>query len=394
MIRIVITGSEPYGRFGRREYLLHRGHLSNGPLAELPIELIAPADVGAGVPAVAVEVAHPQSGQVLGRDVYLGPRHLFGGGFRHAAIVGGAPDAATLAAFARALREQARDVLGPVAAVHGVGFSATGNLLADLLASRAGAGAFDGSLVGTSASPALPTPRAGRVVRLSSESDFLDALAAGGAELAAGIGQTTNLRWYVATGGPHVADTPPLAGANVAGCGSPLGTTPLDWTPIARAAFDAADAWARGRALPPDNRLPEIDPGSGEIVRDGRGHARGGVRLPPLELAEATFHAHASSCGRGGHCGLLFGCYQGVRSLGDRGFFAGAGDYLPAFGAVLDGLVTARLLPRPEASRLRRTAGSAAARGLTFTQHYARLHPRLEPRPPAGAAEASVDEER
>lgn len=376
MNRLVIRSSEPYPSFGRKEYLRHVGDFVSGTTL-VPFDLIAPRSTAAGLPVVAVEAAHPQNGQVIGRDAFLQPFHLFTPGYRYAAITdGGRATPAVLAAFARALRTDLPAVLGTVRVVYGVGFSAGGELLAQLLDSPAGAGVFDVSLVGTSARATVPPATAGRVMRFNSESDFLGALAAGGVELLDQAAAAAHLRWYVATGGPHIPHTDFTATSEIPGCGTARGTTPINWQAFARAAFVAGDAWARGGAAPPANRLLAVGRRTGQVLRDGLGHARGGVRLPPLELAEARFHANASACGVGGHCGTLYGCYSQPRAIGQAGFFATPAQYLAAFGAAADALVAARLMSPLDRRGLVGTARSAASRNLTYTQYYARRHPR------------------
>lgn len=365
MSRLVIRNSEPYPSFGRKEYLRHVGHFTSGS-TQVPFDIIAPRSTAAGLPVVAVETEHPFNGQVVGRDVLLEPYHLFTPGYRYAAITDGKKATpAVLAAFARALRTQLPAVLGAVRVMYGVGFSASGNLLAQLLASPDGAGVFDVSLVGTSGLASVPPAAAGRVMRFDSESDFLGALDAGGVELLDQAAGASHLRWYVATGGPHIAHTDGAANSDVAGCGTPAGTTPINWQVIARAVFVAGDAWARQGAAPPDNRLLVVDRRSGEVLRDALGHARGGARMPSLELAEARFRANASACGVSGHCGTLFGCYSQPRSIGEPGFFATRGQYLAAFGAAAEALVAARLMSRQDRRGLFGMAQRAAARNLT-----------------------------
>lgn len=376
MTRLVIRNSEPYPSFGHKEYVRHVGDFVSGTTL-VPFDVIAPRSAAAGLPVVAVETAHPQNGRVVGRDALLEPYHLFTPGYRYAAITDGSKATpAVLAAFARALRTQLPAVLGTVRVVYGVGFSASGNLLAQLLDSPAGAGVFDVSLVGASARATVQPAAAGRVMRFNSESDFLGALEAGGIELLQQAATAAHLRWYVATGGPHIPHTDGTANNEVPGCGTPRGTTPISWQAFARAVFVAGDAWARQGVAPPANRLLAVGPRTGQVLRDALGHARGGVRLPPLELAEARFHANASACGAGGHCGTLFGCYSQPRAIGQAGFFATPAQYLTAFGAAADALVAARLMSPLDRRGMLGTAQSAASRNLTYTQYYARRHPR------------------
>ena len=81
MTTLVVTASEPYPSFGRKEYLRHVGHFTSGA-SRVPFDLVAPRSAAAGLPVVAVETAHPHNRQVLGRDVYLQPYHLFTPGSR------------------------------------------------------------------------------------------------------------------------------------------------------------------------------------------------------------------------------------------------------------------------------------------------------------------------
>lgn len=376
MTTLVVTASEPYPSFGRKEYLRHVGHFTSGA-TKVPFDVVAPRSAATGLPIVAVETAHPQNRQVLGRDVYLQPYHLFTPGYRYAAITDGRlATPAVLADFARALRTQLPTLLGPVRLVYGVGFSASAGVLGRLLDSRAGAGVFDVSLLGTSTLASAPPPSAGRVMRFDAETDFLATLAAGGVELLDQWIAAGHLRWYVATGGPHIPHTDATAGSAVLDCGTPAGTTPINWQASARAAFVAGDAWARQGVAPPANRLLSVIRRTGTVLRDALGHARGGVRMPSLEVAEARFHGNGSACGAAPHCGRLFGCYSQPRSIGESGFFASAAQYLAAFTAAADALVAARLMSPLDRRGLLGMAERAAARNLTFTQLYALRHPR------------------
>jgi hypothetical protein len=61
----------------------------------------------------------------------------------------------------------------------------------------------------------------------------------------------------------------------------------IDWTYVRNAALEHLVRWADGGSPPPSFPPIEVTPAR-EIVRDGLGNARGGVRLPELEVPTAT----------------------------------------------------------------------------------------------------------
>lgn len=76
---------------------------------------------------------------------------------------------------------------------------------------------------------------------------------------------------------------------------------PLDWSPVARAAFVAGHGWIDDDLAPPPNALlteapagevdPIHDPLVSGIARDSDGNALGGVRLPDIEVGQALYIA-------------------------------------------------------------------------------------------------------
>lgn len=374
---------QPYGEFGGIAFRRHSGHFTFSPPGDgarvtVDCELVAPEKPSLGAPAVVVEAAHFASHRPLGRDVYLRDGFLFGSGFRHGWIDDKRPEA--LAAFARCLRAAPPAELGEPKAIYGVGFSATADLLLAALEGHDGPALFDVALPATSARPFVPGAGDGPVLRLNSESDFLALLDSEGGETPIPR-PGAPLRWYVATGGPHIPDTPATAGVMLPGCSeTPAGSTPLDWTPIARALVQAGDRWVRESVVPPPSRLLNLNRG-GEVVRDAVGHALGGVRLPMLDLSrdlstgprpapgipEADFRARRepSACSH-------LGDFESIRRIGDRTFFADAASYLEAFRRSTARLVTEGLLLETEAKSLITRAGTAADGGQTLTQAYAR----------------------
>jgi hypothetical protein len=59
------------------------------------------------------------------------------------------------------------------------------------------------------------------------------------------------------------------------------------WSPVADAALVHMGSWIRGGAAPPQQQPIVIE--SGKIARDQYGNAKGGVRLPDLEVPTATY---------------------------------------------------------------------------------------------------------
>lgn len=73
----------------------------------------------------------------------------------------------------------------------------------------------------------------------------------------------------------------PLAGA--ADCGAPVNRAPLHL--VAKAAFAALERWLRGGEAPAEAPRLEVTSGTPvAIVRDGDGIARGGIRIPPVDV--------------------------------------------------------------------------------------------------------------
>jgi hypothetical protein len=145
------------------------------------------------------------------------------------------------------------------------------------------------------------------------------------------------------------------------------GTTPLDWTPVARALFLAGHRWTKwGKEPPPSAYLAEapegqIDPVYQEkfgleletgIARDENGNALGGIRLPDLEIGRGQYIAldPASFLGFG-----LFGAWEDLQCepLPDGSArFRNHGKYVSQFKRHTRRLVRQGFLLRKDAKRL------------------------------------------
>jgi hypothetical protein len=168
-----------------------------------------------------------------------------------------------------------------------------------------------------------------------------------------------NYRLYEVAGAPHFAVNPPF--------------NPLDASLVARAAFIAGDEWVRLGTQPPPSLLMEssppgvIDPTYKAVLgidlvtgiaRDDNGNARGGVRLPDVELGRALFIASVPDIeivpGLPGIVGLWFdlACEPVPGSTGDQPRFRNHGDYVGAVAAQAEMLAAQRYLLPEDVGRL------------------------------------------
>lgn len=182
-------------------------------------------------------------------------------------------------------------------------------------------------------------------------------------------------RMYGVAGAAHICDSlpgreafpePPKAGSPAPAV---AGTTPINWVPIARALFVAGDQWVRKGVQPPPSNTLKVD-AQGNVMRDARGNALGGIRHPALEAGEATFMA---SVVRGNW--TLFGGYGNPKRLRESEFPG----YVESFTRATNALVAARFLLQPFADRL---IGMARVHPPnTYTLNY--MEGRLDPPPPS-----------
>jgi len=317
----IVEGSvtqAPYGTFNGIAYVKYSGRfmgLASGEY-DVPFEIIAPADPGQSNRITIMEPFRFGSG---GLEAYLTPEFLFGRGFSHAGIGwhrdGVPPDAGysteqaieILYNFGMTLREDdiARGMLGEVQMLYDTGVSlATVPLLALLASEKTAVLDFSFLFV-----PILrqetysPHEDSGNIIVFLTESDLVRALVLDPpAHTDALRGSAPNYRSYEVAGGPHIPDVQWIRDL---GWGSE-GTTPLDWTPVARALFLAGHRWTtEGIAPPPSAYLAEAPEGEIDpvylaeygleletgIARDEDGNALGGIRMPDLEVGRGQYIA-------------------------------------------------------------------------------------------------------
>jgi hypothetical protein len=399
------TNREEIGTFNKVRYVRYRGRFTgetttagkrSGPYS-VPYEINAPADPAEGNGRLVVEPPHFSNGLLVRKS--FGPEFFFGRGFSYASVgygawwwrilepapgfqtvvagtqftptvppappVAGAPalyDVEIIAQFVQALGQNALDLLGDLRRVYGVGQSDSGNALHVLLRSAFGRGLFALSLpyIGGYSGSLPVLEGVGRIIFFNTESDFRDAL---------NVGDSPDYRRYVAAGCPHIPDTehsretfpdPPLPGSPA----PPVaGTTPLDWTPFAKALFLAGDDWVVKGKEPPPNALLEL--ADGQPKTDEKGNTRGGIRHPALEVGEALFIAEK----RRGFW-ENFGDYErgSVSTVGGPGFFKNFGQYVKAFDAAARELKRAGFLLDEDEKELTRKAKLNPQ--STFTQNY------------------------
>jgi hypothetical protein len=94
-------------------------------------------------------------------------------------------------------------------------------------------------------------------------------------------------------------------------------------------------------------------------VRDALGNATGGVRLPAVELEEATFTFAMVG---------LVGTVKNPRSIGDAGFYQDFNSYFRGFGEATRELVSAGFILPQDARTLNERA--KLSKPNTFTQNY------------------------
>ena len=377
----IVEGSvtqEPYGTFNGIAYIKYSGRFMGLADADydVPFEIIAPADPSQGN---GITIMEPfRMGMTGGLEGYLTPEFLFELGFSHAGIGwhkdGVPPDAGYFTAqaieilhnFGMTLREDdvARGMVGEVQMLYSTGVSLATAPLLSLLASKEGA-VLDFSFL------FVPTllqetysqhEDSGKIMMFLAESDLVrsvflevhtDALR----------GSSPTYRSYEVAGGPHIPDVPWVRDL---GWGSE-DTTPLDWTPVARALFLAGHRWTtEGIEPPPSVYFAEAPEGQNDpvyqeeydlnlvtgIARDDNGNARGGIRLPDLEIGRGQYIAfdRPSLGGLG-----LFGTWQDLQCepLPDGSVrFRNHGAYVSQFTHQAEKLVAQGYLLPAEAERL------------------------------------------
>jgi len=310
--------------------------------------------------SVGYSTAYADTPPQTGRFLFLTPRpgdpdplYIMGGKRDE----GGRTDDEILVDFAKALRDDplAQVLLGTVERVYASGVSDSSYPLKRIL--NGGFGVFDLSIISGTDSTLNPQDAmdvgkvTGKVIVRESE---LEVVTWRAALLRDRHDHPSMYREYEVAGAPHSTDVPCLAP------GFPLAflftspTSPIDWAPIERALLLAGDRWVRLGEEPPPSVALE---GAGNrVVRDALGNATGGVRLPAVELGEATFKVG------------FVGTVNNPRSIGNAGFYQDFDSYFRDFGEATHDLVRAGfLLPQDARALIERAKLSPPN---TFTQNY------------------------
>ena len=352
---------EEIGSFNNVAYVKYRGRFRGDSASgrfDVPYEICAPANPRDAGGACLFEPLHFTSGAIA-RDFTLGRAFLFGRGFTHATVrhrtyrvagldtdpvtpltIAGKDAPAPAAAkdneiiheFALALRQSTPAFMGRLNRLYAAGFSDSGNIVREVY-EPFGHKVFDVTFACTARyKEPVKIPGQKPLILLNTEYDF-DARAV----------PRPDLPWYrvyAVAGGAHICDAALAREAfpNPPAPGSPApkveGTTPINWLPFARAIFHAADQWSRDNVPPPQSVSLKTD-AQGNVQRDGRANATGGIRHPALETAEATFIASVIRDGW-----MLFGGYANPKRLSESEFPS----YLDTFTKAADALVSARYL--------------------------------------------------
>lgn len=315
----------PYGKFNGVEYVKHTGRfVGTTALGDfrVPYEIIAPANTDRGNGTVIVEPSHFALRTSV-PDFAFGPEFVFGRGYSYAGIGwatfllnildpaatdafiaggdGGFDDEIVIQ-FAQALRTDPFPTwaLPDVERVYAYGVSQTSFTMHGILRSPAGPGLLDFTMLTTSwwesagfSGTFEPPADVGKVIVVQSEGDLViaDAEALRTAE-----SLSSDWRVYEVAGAAHVPGTPRYS----AGLPVLAGTNPVDWPAVARAMFQAGDAWVRQGTPAPASVFLNDDP-SGDpdpfygfptgIARDADLNALGGVRFPDVVLGRAQYIA-------------------------------------------------------------------------------------------------------
>jgi hypothetical protein len=382
----------PFGRFGGLDYIRVTGRFV-GTTAQgnfrVPYQIVAPADPARGSGTVLVEPPHFALGGA-GLEDFLGPELVFGLGMSYASVgwatgslnildptatdvlIGGATtgsDDEIVVQFIRSLTVESpvADLLGNVTRTYGYGYSQTSFLMHRILRSPAGPGLLDLTVLnatwwngGGFPGPYSPVAGVGRVVVVQSEGDIVIA----DAEVFRMAASEPDYRVYEVPGSSHIPWIPTLEDEDLA----PLiiGSNPIDWSTVARAAFVAGDAWVRGGVEPPANAFMAssagIDPVYGfptGIARDADGNALGGVRLPDLAVGTGQYVAADLTA----PIGPVLGSFVDLTctALADGSVrFPTHGGYVEAVASVVDGLRAAGYLLQGDAVRMKTEAAAAA----------------------------------
>ena len=338
-----------------------------------------------------VEPPHFASG-IVARDDALGPKFLFNRGFSHVSVgysnfAGcildpdpGFPlkicgqdlpkdvritDIHIFQEAAETLRRNPPNFLGKVERLYSIGFSQSGDAVHAMYAPF-GHKLFDITFA-CIANYLAPVKIRGQkpILVFNTEFDF-NAAAQPNPEF-------PQYRWYGVAGGAHIPDArlsrleftdPPQPGSPA----PPVaGTSPINWLLFIRALFMAGHRWVVNGVEPPPSTTLKVD-AQGNIARDARCNALGGIRHPALENGEATFVASIIR----GNAWNLFGGYGKPRRLLDAAEFAA---YLESFTKATEALLAAKFLLPAGRARLLREAQLNPPDTYTRNYMFGRLFP-------------------
>lgn len=386
------VAEEPFGRFKGTDYVRVTGRFVGetvqGPF-RVPFELVVPEREDRGNGTVLIEPPHFAQ-RFSGRDDYLGQAFLFDRGYRWASVgwsgfgqsildptatdvfITGGQDDGIVLAFVESLKTDpaGQHLIGPTDRFYGYGFSQTSWLMHRLLRTNQGPGLFDFTMLNTTwwqgggfQGAYTPVTGVGRVVIVQAEADLI---ISDGRVLRAAADFSDEYRLYEVAGAAHIPDIPANHDNPIFGPGIP-GTNPTDWSIVARAGFDAGDAWVRTGSTPPASSFLQDDPSGAVdpvygivtgIMRDTDLNALGGVRLPDVALGWGRYRAADPNA----QVAFLTGAFEDIsctpRADGSERFPT-HGSYVSGVDGVLNVLRTNGMILDDDATAMRRAAAKS-----------------------------------
>jgi hypothetical protein len=267
--------------------------------------------------------------------------------------------------FTRALSEDAHagDVLGTIDRIYAYGASQSAGALLETLHSPGGTDLFDLTLLHVAfwrdpfvrgdefqrlGGEFQPLADVGRVVFVGAEGDQVRNDAE---QFRRAVGDPAH-RVYEVAGAAHL----------------PSVLNPLNHTLVMRAIFVAADEWMRLGIEPPPSTLMdaapdgEIDPVYGFVTgigRDGDLNARGGVRLPEVEIGQAQYIAVNFALNPQIGAVIDLTCEPVAASGNTTPRFPNHGTYVSRFNQQADELVRGRFLLPEDAEAIKTAAAES-----------------------------------
>ncbi len=165
-----------------------------------------------------------------------------------------------------------------------------------------------------------------------------------------------HLRVWEVAGTPHGTRRTQAAAA-----ASGWQTNPLRWDLVHQAAIRLMDHWLARGVVPPAQPRIETDE-RGWLLRDEFGNARGGVRLPDLEVPIGTFQGMSVKTASG----PLFGGFQAMDQDALRVLYPDRRRFLEPWEQAVDAMVTAQTLLVDDAA-LEQARGIAIADSLLLS---------------------------